>query len=98
MRPGILCVLCFSFYACFDRRHCFGNVYFSVLDGDIRIENTNKKGLHIYCDKQELAILHDVPINLKDGYVDRLVVEYKDKNNEEMILALAIGIDLLGIR
>ena len=84
--------------AVIKRSQSFGNVYFSVLDGDIRIENTNKKGLHIYCDKQELAILHDVPINFKDGYVDRLVVEYKDKNNEEMILALAIGIDLLGIR
>ena len=50
--------------------------------GDIKVSHKDKKDFTISHKGKKIAALHTVPINLKDGYADKFIIEYDDPEYE----------------
>lgn len=73
----------------------FGNLEFEMSGGYYKITHNEGKQFKIYHREKLLATLYDVPLNLKDGYADKFVMEYDDALDETMAILFAIGLDLI---
>lgn len=73
----------------------FGDLEFDTLEGDVKITHNKGKTFKIKYHNKLLATLLDMPLNLKDGYVDKFVMEYDDASTEVEAVLLAIAIDLI---
>lgn len=73
----------------------FGNLEFDVLEGSVKIAHKEGKNFKIHYKDKLIATLHDCPLNLKDGYVDKFVMEYEDPADEVVAILLATAIDLI---
>ena len=59
----------------------------------VRIESDNEYSIHYK--GQKIAKLHEIPAKLKDGFVDRYVLEYNDKKHTHIVVMLAIALDIV---
>lgn len=75
----------------------FGKLKVDVLEGSVRITHEEGKNFKIYYKRKLIATLHDCPINFKDGYVDKFVMEYKYPAEEVVAILLTIAIDLIKV-
>lgn len=73
----------------------FGDLTFDVLEGNVKITHKEGKEFKIHYKGKPVATLHDCPLNLKDGYADKFVMEYKDPADEVVAILLATAIDLI---
>lgn len=75
----------------------FKETRFTVLDGKVQIiqSKTNNKSIILKYQNKAVAILHRVPINLKDGYVDKYVMEINRPDDEVIGVLLSIAIDII---
>lgn len=73
----------------------FGDLAFEALEGDVEITHNEGKTFKIKYRNKLIATLLDVPLNLKDGYVDKFVMEYDDPSMEVEAVLLATAIDLI---
>lgn len=73
----------------------FGSLHFQTLEGPVRINHMEGKEFKVYHKEREVAELREVPVNLKDGYVDKYVVECADGANEVLVALLSIAIDMI---
>lgn len=73
----------------------FGELEFEVLEGNVKITHKEGKNFNIYYKGKLVAALHDCPLNLKDGYADKFVMEYEDPAYEIIAILLATAIDLI---
>ncbi len=74
----------------------FGLTEMDVTDGNINIK-ANDLCTHIELRNRNtrfpIGELKTVPFILKDGYVDKFVLEYNDPENEAIVVLLAIAVD-----
>lgn len=73
----------------------FGDLYFEVLDGNVKIEHDKGQNFKINYKGKILSKLHDVPYKMKDGYTDKFVMEYCDVKNDIVGVLLAIALDVI---
>lgn len=73
----------------------FGNLEFEVLEGSVKITHQEGKSFKIQYKGKQVATLHDCPLNLKDGYADKFVMEYDNSEDEVIAILLATAIDLI---
>lgn len=74
---------------------CFGDLSFEATEGNVTIGHQEGKRFKITYNGKLIATLHDVPLNLKDGYVDKFVMEYDDPSDEVVALLLTAAIDII---
>ena len=55
------------------------------------------KNFKVYYNGKLLASLHDCPLVIKDGYMDKFVMEYDDPADEVVGILLATAIDLINV-
>ena len=67
---------------------------YSVLDSNIAIAY-RKDMISLKRGGKEIGIIHIIPFGLKDGYVDRYIIEYDDIQEEEICLLIALGFDII---
>lgn len=75
----------------------FGDLAFETLEGEVEIIHNKGKTFKIKYRNKLIATLLDVPLNLKDGYVDKFVMECDDPSMEVEAVLLATAIDLINI-
>ncbi len=74
----------------------YGDLNIDTLDGSVKITYNKDKTFKINYKSKLIATLHDVSqINLKNGYVDKYVMEYADTSNEVVAVLLATAIDFI---
>lgn len=73
----------------------FGDLYFEALEGNVKITHNKGKSFRITYRNKLIATLLEVPLNLKDGYADKFVMEYDDPAMEVEAVLLATAIDLI---
>lgn len=73
----------------------FGDLEFETLEGDVKITHDEGKTFKIKYKNKLIATLLNVPLNLKDGYVDKFVMEYEDTSTEVEAVLLATAVDLI---
>lgn len=73
----------------------FGDLEFEVLEGSVKITHKEGKNFKIQYEGEQIAILHDCPLNLMDGYADKFVMEYDSPKYEVVAVLLATAIDLI---
>lgn len=73
----------------------FGDLEFEVLEGSVKITHKEGKDFKIQYEGEQIAILHDCPFNLMDGYADKFVMEYDSPEYEVVAILLATAIDLI---
>ena len=73
----------------------FGEKHIDVVEGKAKVSCKGKE-IKISCYGRDIALLHEVTVNLRDGYVDRFVMEPYSKEDEALGVLFATAIDLLG--
>ena len=73
----------------------FGDLEFGTLEGSVKITHNKGKTFKIEYKNKLIATLLDVPLNFKDGYVDKFVMECDDLSMEVEAVLLATAIDLI---
>ena len=73
----------------------FGDLYFECTEGSVDISHQDGNEFQISYNGRRIAKLHTVPINLKNGYADKFVMEYDQKEDEAIAVMLAIAIDTI---
>lgn len=73
----------------------FGDLEFEVLEGSVKISHKEGKNFKIQYEGEQIAILHNCPLNLMDGYADKFVMEYDSPKYEIVAILLATAIDLI---
>lgn len=73
----------------------FGELEFEEQEGKVKITHNNGKNFRIYYKGKLVATLHDCPINFKEGFTDKFVMEYDDLADEVVAILLTTAIDLI---
>lgn len=71
----------------------FGDLYIEASDGDIKIKIVSDDNYSIYYHGEKIAELYEMPIKLKDDFVDRYVLEYKEEKDKLVAVMMAIALD-----
>ena len=78
----------------------FGDLTFETLEGKMYIAYNNSKdqNKHTYTIKKgdkDIAKVTEVPLIFVDGYIDRFIIEYDQKEDEEAIALMTIALTIL---
>lgn len=73
----------------------FGVLQLEALEGSVEIKCINENNYKISYNGKVVANLHEVPLNFKDGYVDKFVMEYDNTEDEIIGVLLALAFDTL---
>ena len=78
-----------------DLKKCisFGDLQIEAFEGKIKIKIKSNGNYSIYHKGKKIAELHELPIKLKDGFVDRYVLEYKEEKDKQIAVMMAIALD-----
>ncbi|MBE6732576.1 MAG: hypothetical protein E7561_01080 [Ruminococcaceae bacterium] len=78
-----------------DLKKCvsFGDLQIEAFDGRIEIKIKSNGNFSIYHKGKKIAELHELPMKLKDGFVDRYVLEYKEEKDKQVAVMMAIALD-----
>ena len=74
-----------------------GEREFDVISDSVKIKRNDNKEYTILCGRKKVATLYRVPLNLKDGYVDRYIMKITETKKEDIAILLAVGVDLLNV-
>lgn len=66
-----------------------------IYEGNVTINCKEGNSIKIYYKERLIVTLHEVPLNLKDGYADKFVMEYDNIEDEVIGLLLSIAVDLI---
>ena len=80
-----------------DLKKCvsFGDLQFETLEGRADVKIKSEGNYSIYCKGKKIAELHELPMKLKDGFVDRYVLEYKEVKDQQVAVMMALAIDVV---
>lgn len=78
-----------------DLKKCvsFGDLQFETLEGSAEVKIKSEDNYSIYYKRKKIAELHELPMKLKDGFVDRYVLEYKEAKDIQVAVMMAIALD-----
>lgn len=78
-----------------DLKKCvsFGDLQIEAFEGRIEIKIKSNDNYSIYHKGKKIAELHELPMKLKDGFVDRYVLEYKEEKDKQVAVMMAIALD-----
>ena len=71
----------------------FGDLQIEAFEGRIEIKIKSNGNYSIYYKGKKIAELHELPMKLKDGFVDRYVIEYKEEKDKQVAVMIAIALD-----
>lgn len=82
-----------------DLKKCvsFGDLQFETLEGRAEVKIKSEDNYFIYYKGKKIAELHELPMKLKDGFVDRYVLEYKEAKDQQVAVMMAIAIDVVNV-
>ena len=80
-----------------DLKRCisFGDLEFETLDGDAEIKIKSNGNYFISYKGRKIADLQELPLKLKDGFVDSYVLEYKEEKDKQLAVVMAIALNVL---
>lgn len=89
------CTVTFENEKLCDLKKCvsFGDLQIEAFEGKIEIKIKANGNYSIYHKGKKIAELHELPMKLKDGFVDRYVLEYKEEKNKQVAVMIAIALD-----
>lgn len=70
-----------------------GQTEYQTIKGNLFVRLVSENLFSIQYEGQEIAKLHALPIKLKNEFVDRYVLEYRDIRDEQIALLAALAID-----
>jgi uncharacterized protein (UPF0254 family) len=78
-----------------DLKKCvsFGDLQFETLEGSAEVKIKSENNYSIYYKRKKIAELHELPVKLKDGFVDKYVLEYKEAKYIQVAVMMAIAVD-----
>jgi len=78
-----------------DLKKCvsFGDLQFETLEGSVEVKIKSEDNYSIYYKRKKIAELHELPVKLKDGFVDRYMLEYKETKDIQVAVMMAIALD-----
>lgn len=71
----------------------FGDLQFETFEGSAEVKIKSEDNYSIYYKRKKIAELHELPMKLKDGFVDRYVLEYKEAKDIQVAVMMAIALD-----
>lgn len=71
----------------------FGNLQLETLDGKAKITIKSEGHYAIYYGRRKIADVHEIPIKLKNGFVDRYVIEYTEDGDQNTAVMMTIALD-----
>lgn len=82
-----------------DLKRCisFGELQFETFEGRAEIRVKSEDNYSVYYKRKKIAELHALPMKLKDGFVDRYVLEYKEKKDLQVAVMMAIAVDVVNV-
>lgn len=80
-----------------DLKKCvsFGDLQFETLEGSAEVKIKSEDNYSIYYKRKKIAELHELPMKLKDGFVDRYVLEYNEAKDIQVAVMMAIALDVV---
>ena len=89
------CTVTFGNEKLCDLKKCisFGDLQIEAFEGRIEIKIKSNGNYSIYHKGKKIAELHELPMKLKDGFVDRYVLEYKEEKDKQVAVMMAIALD-----
>ena len=73
----------------------FGELSFETLEGKYKVTCDKGKWYKVFYGAKQIVKLNVVPVNLKNGYVDKFVIEYDDISDEVVAILLATAVDVI---
>lgn len=75
----------------------FGDTYFETLEGKISIKNqkSDENKFIIKIGNKIIGTIYSIPLKLKDGLVDRYLIEYKAVENETILALVSLALDII---
>lgn len=80
-----------------DLKKCisFGDLQIETLGGSAEIKIKSKDNYSILYNRKKIAELHELPMKLKDGFVDKYVLEYKEAKDIPIAVMMTIALDVV---